>query len=77
MDLSKRDPMQALAESASNLKSVCKHILENEKVKPNYEASINYYHQVVMESLEMIERMQDSIERYNDWGSKYGEDQND
>jgi hypothetical protein len=25
----------------------------------------------------MIERMQDSIDRYNDWGSKYGEDQND
>jgi hypothetical protein len=77
MDLSKRDPMQALAESASNLKSVCRHILENEKVKPNYETTINYYHQVVLESLEMIERMQDSIDRYNDWGSKYGEDQND
>jgi hypothetical protein len=77
MDLSNRDPMQALAVAATNLKSVCRHILENEKVKPNYETTINYYHQVVMESLEMIERMQASIDRYNDWGSKYGEDQND
>lgn len=77
MDLSKRDPMQALAVAATNLKSVCRHILENEKVKPNYETTINYYHQVVMESLEMIERMQDSIDRYNDWGSKYGEELND
>jgi hypothetical protein len=30
-----------------------------------------------MESLEMIERMQDSIDRYNDWGSKYGEELED
>jgi hypothetical protein len=72
--MKEKDPYQQLVESASNLKAACKHIIENEKVKPNYETTINYYHQVVMDCLELMEHMQARIENYNQWNARYGED---
>jgi hypothetical protein len=72
----KHDPYEVIAKSSSDLKSACKYILENTKVKPNYETTINYYHQVVLEVLEMMEHMQTSIEYYK-WDAAYGEDRED
>jgi hypothetical protein len=47
--------------------------LESTKVKPNYEATINHYHALTIETLEMLERMQAAIDEYNNWNT-YGED---
>lgn len=76
-DPQKQDPYQTLAVHATKLQEVCKYIVENEKVKPNYETTINHYHAVVMQCLDMLEHIQQSIEAYKHWNSGYGEDRED
>jgi hypothetical protein len=75
--MKEKDPFQKLVEAATNLKQACKDIMNNEEVTPNHEATLNYYHKVVLDSLDMIEGMQYRIANYHDWNARYGEDHED
>ena len=69
-------PFDKVAYHASALHATCKYIIENTKVKPNYEATINHYHALTLATLEMLEHMQASIDEYNNWNT-YGENWED
>ena len=80
-DPKKNDPYMTLAYHATGLKEVCTYLIQDTKVKPDKEVTINYYHAQVMGVLDMLEHMQGSIENYKEWNSRfpsvYGEDRED
>lgn len=75
-DPKKNDPYMTLAHHVTGLKEVCRYIIQETKVKPDKEGTINYYHQHMLEVLDMMELMQTSIENYK-WDAAYGEDKED
>ncbi len=75
--MKEKDPFQKFVEAATNLKQACRDIMDNKEITLNHEATVNYYHEVVLDSLYMIEGMKYHIENSRDWNARYGEDHED
>ena len=76
-DPEKTDPYYLMAYHTSGLKEVCSYLLYNEKVDPNKEGTIKFYHHQVSGIYLMLNKMKQIIDLHNDWNTDFGEDRED